>query len=498
MKIVILGGGTAGWIAAASFLKSTTFRDVTVVESSKLPIIGAGEGSTGSLPWFINNGKWPNNCVTERDFLRKTKGTPKLAINLKNWRGDNTNYYSTISASKTRANEIDTGFLGAILRYGRGDKSAIGVPLLENKMSPYLNKNGKIITDLIPYAYHFDGYEAGKYFKDVCLKFGMSVVDSELDTTQFDENGYLKSITLTNGQIIEGDLFIDCTGFNRALIGKTHSRWVSYKDNLPVNAAIPFATDINSRTVIFETLAETMDAGWHWKIPLQHRHGSGYVYCDAFQTYEQSLAEMEKHLGHTIDTHRNIKFECGRYDTIWNKNIVAVGLSSHFLEPLQATSIHISILTMHNLVLHFLKTKEAIKSDVNRNRFNDMVNRTIDDYRDLLQLHYLMGRNDTPFWKFAHNELKITDRNKDIIEISKYRTLNRFDFDAMHGTAGWGVWSHMANNAGLFHKEIIERELQNMGMLSEADIEGKDAYNIYNRMKNDLISMAELFKYLKA
>ena len=498
MKIVIVGGGTAGWITAAFLIKYTNFRDITLIESSNIPIIGAGEGSTGSLPWFINGtDPWPNDVVNELDFLKKVKGTPKIAITLKNWKGDGTKYYSPLAASRTRLNRIDTGFLGTILKYGNGNNASIGAYLLDNKLSPILNRNGRKIKDLIPYSYHFDGHEAGKYFKDICLKFGVKVIDSEVVDLAFDENAFLSNIKLSNGQKLNGDLFFDCSGFSRVLIGKTQNKWISFKDNLPTNSAIPFSKEISSKNVNFETLAETMNSGWMWQIPLQHRYGCGYVYCDEFQNFDKSVEELEKHLGNKIEPIKHIKFEAGRFDKTLNKNIIAIGLSSHFLEPLQATSIHIAINTLTLFVLHFLKTKDSLKSEVNENNFNKLINITIDDYRDLLQMHYLMGRCDTPFWKFVKNELVITDKNKELFEIAKYRIPNTLDFNPTHGAVGWGLWTHMIDNVGLFKKELIVEELKNYNKEAEAEREAYHVFETFNKLKNDIIPASEYFKYLK-
>ncbi|MEY4332395.1 MAG: Cyanophage [Bacteroidota bacterium] len=497
MKIVIVGGGTAGWVTAAMIYKYRKDIEVTVVESSKIPIIGAGEGSADSLTWFINE-PWPNNVVNELDFMRKTKATPKLAINLKNWKGDGTSIYSPIHSSGTATLPVDKLVLASILEYGKSDMASLNSWILKDNLSPFDKQHKKLSQQIANYAYHFDGYEVGKYFKNICLKFGVKIIDSEVEDLIFDENENLKNVKLTNGEVLQSDLWIDCTGFNRVLMSKTKNKWISFKEELPVNAAIPFSDKISSNNVKFETVAETMNAGWLWKIPLHDRYGCGYVYCDEFQTYEQSLSELNSKLKYDIEPLKNIKFDCGRYENIWYKNIVAIGLSSHFLEPLQATSIHISILSATNLVLHSLKSKESIYSNSNVNTFNKTLNTVIDDYKDLLQMHYLSGREDTPFWKFAKNEIKISDANKDKIEISKYRLLNNLDVSNAHGTCSWVVWSHIFDNAGLFKKEFIQAEINRLKKLNDGDIQLKSLSFYYNnKVKPYLLSAGEMFKYLK-
>jgi tryptophan halogenase len=497
MKVVIVGGGTAGWVTAAMIYKYRTDIDVTVVESSKLPIIGAGEGSADSLTWFINE-PWPNDVVTEMDFLKKTKATPKLAINLKNWKGDGSSLYSPISPSSTASLPIDKLFLASILKYGKSDKASFNSWILDDNLSTFDKKYKKVSPQMANHAYHFDGNAVGKYFKDVCIKFGVTIIDAEVEDLLFDENENLKDVKLTNGEIIQSDLWIDSTGFNRALMSKTNNKWISFKAQLPVNAAIPFSTDVSSFNVRFETLAETLNSGWLWKIPLQERNGCGYVYCDGFQSYDESVNELRTKLRHDINPIKHIKFDCGRYENTWYKNIVSIGLSSHFLEPLQATSIHIAIFTATNLVLHSLKSKESILNEANVKGFNKRVNVVIDDYKDLLQMHYLSGRQDTPFWKFVKNEIKISDANKDRIEISKHRLLNNLDVSTEHGTGGWGVWSHIFDNAGLFDRDMIKRELYRLKKLNDGDVQLKSMSSYYsNKLKFELLSAGEMFKYLK-
>ena len=494
MKIVIVGGGTAGWMTAAMIVKHTTDNDVTVIDSSKIGIIGAGEGSTGSLPWFIRH-PWPDNSVTELDFLRKTKGTIKLGINFKNWKGDGTNKYSPIHASETDSEFMDTAFLGAIVRYGRGDYSSLHALLMEDNLGTFKKENGRIVQGLGNHTYHFDGVEVGKYFKDWCTARGVTHIDSEVDDVQFDEKEFLKSIKLSNGQTIESEFWFDCSGFNRVLMSRTKNKWISYKEYLPTNTAIPFSTDISSKTVKFETEATALDNGWMWKIPLQHRHGCGYVYCDGFTNENKAVDELEKHLGHKVEPIKKINFEAGRYDKLWYNNIVAVGLSSCFLEPLQATSIHMSLTTSAQLILNKLRGDKPYYKDADS--YNNIVNIIIDDYKDLVQMHYLTKRQDTPFWKFITNELKVTDRNKEFFEISKHRLINGLDMPVMYGTAGYPIWCHILENAGLYDRDMALRELNKYGAYNKAMTEMDRLKMVYKRLKNEMVSNEEFFKYLK-
>jgi tryptophan halogenase len=497
MKIVIVGGGTAGWITAAMWIKETIGHDITVVESSKIGIIGAGEGSTGSMPWFIRD-KWPDNIVNEIDFLKKTKATLKMAIRMKNWKGDGTSYYSPFHGSPTDGHPIDTAMLGSILKYGRSDYASLHSWMLDDGLTTFRKVNGRIVQGFENHSYHFDGVEVGKYFKDICVKRGVKVIDSVVDDLTFDDTEFLKSVKLTNGETIEADMWFDCSGFAKVLMGKTKNKWISYKNHLPCNSAITFSDDISSKTVRFETLSETMNAGWMWKIPLQQRHGCGYVYCDEYQTYEESLAEIEAKVGRKITPLNHIKFEAGKYEKIWYKNIACIGLSGHFLEPLQATSIHISIMTASVIVYHCLKNKESLRSEYNRDSLNRLCDNMIEDSKDFIQMHYFAGRQDTPFWKFMNNGVEIAEKNKKYIDISQTRSLGLFDFAQTHGSPGYPLWCHIIDAAGLYKKDIIESELISLNRMNEAQDELKRMMKHYDKIKKELVPTEEMFKYLKA
>lgn len=495
MKIVIVGGGTAGWITAAMLKKYTAFDDIVVVDSSKIPIIGAGEGSTGSLPWFIND-FWPDGSVNEIDFLRKTKGTIKLGINLKNWKGDGKQIYSPFHGSPTDVQFVDTAFYGSILKYDRSDYASMHSWMLDDNLTTFRKEGTRIVQGLANHSYHFDGVEVGKFFKEWCTKRGVKCIDSEVDEVIFDDTDNLDYIKLSNGDKLKAKLWFDCSGFARILMSKTKNNWISYKNHLPTTTAIPFSDTIDTKKVRFETLAEALNSGWMWKIPLQQRHGCGYVFCDAFQSVEKSIEELETHLGKKIEPIKVINFDAGRYENIWHKNIVAVGLSSHFLEPLQATSIHISITSLFNLIFNYLKGETYTENDTQS--FNKLVNTIIDDYKDFIQMHYLAGRDDTPFWKFIKNELEISDKNKNLIEIAKHRSITLSDIDQTRGTAGYALWCHILYNSNLYDKKIIEKELNHYKKYNASFDEILKLKMGYNKLKQQLVPNEELLKHLKA
>jgi len=494
MKIVIVGGGTAGWITAAMWVKYTKDYDITVIESTKIGIIGAGEGSTGALPWLIRDA-WPDNSINEIDFLRKTKGTLKLGINLIDWKGDGTQIYSPFHGSPTDTKAVDTAFLGSILKYDRGDMASMHSWMLRDKLTTFRKDGTRIVQGFQNHSYHFDGVEVGKFFKEWCIKRGVKHIDAEVENTVFDGRDYLQSISLSNGESVESNFWFDCSGFARVLMSKTKNKWISYKEHLPCNTAIPFSTDVSSRTVKFETEAYARDNGWSWKIPLQHRHGNGYVFCDGFTTEDKAIQELEKKLGHKVEPIKTIKFDPGRWDRVWYNNIVAVGLAQNFLEPLQATSIHTSIISVANLIFHYLKGEVPYFRDVVE--YNNSIAMMIDDYKDFIQMHYLTGRKDTPFWKFITNELKISDKNHYLKNASRFRVITKMDIQNTHGSAGYPLWSYILHNSDCYVEDIIKTELHHFGNYNECMTEIQKLEKGYNNVKSSLVTNEELFKYLK-
>ena len=460
MKIVIVGGGTAGWLASLYFARfnNSGKNEIVVIESSKIPIIGAGEGSTGVLPRVIKNnfGKFG---ISEIDFLNNTEATLKLGINLKDWNGIGTQFYSPVQPSDTTMSSIDIDLLVSMVNGNYYDSSPSGHLMAEGYSS--FNSNKKDTT--AGHSYHFDAYKVGQYFKSVATKNGVKCIDTEiLSLNKNSLNGELDSVETTIGNI-SADMWIDCSGFSRILINEMGGGWISWKDYLPVNGAIPYIHNYEKNEVPnLETLAWAMPNGWMWQIPTQQRYGCGYVYSDMFTTYDKAVDELKKTTGRDIEPLRNLKFECGRLKNIWVKNVVAVGLAAGFVEPLEATSIHATIIQLDLLLsnsMNFLVDKKDVVYDSNINRYNTFIGNLFDDIKDLIQMHYITEREDSEFWKYCKYEMKRTDKVKEILEICKHRSPSMLDFGLYHGNAGWGVWCWTLIGLGHLTKETAQRTI---------------------------------------
>jgi len=474
MKLVIVGGGTAGWLAASAFLASDIRRtesnlpkklDITVIESDVIPIIGAGEGSTGILADWINK-KLAILGINEMDFLYNTNATLKLGIKFKDWKQIGHQYLSPIQPTETTNYNLDRDIM-AFASFGEYHNASAAGYLLANEYSSYRKNKG-----LLPlHAFHFDAHKVGQYLKEKCIKHGVKHLKGTINQLNIDkENGFLKSVNIKeNDKKIDAEIWIDASGFSKILIGNLDSGWVSYKEQLPTNSAIPYLYE-HDENVLAETLAWAQKNGWMWQIPTQERYGCGYVYSDNFTTYDKAIEELIQNTKRKIEPIRNLKFEAGRVEKFWNKNVVAIGLASGFLEPLQATSIHSTIVQIDLFAYHYFNSHiEDIDFISSPNDYNNKIIKMWDDFRDLLQVHYITEREDSEFWKYCKYELKKTEKVESILNICKKRPPSAWDFDLYHGAATWGVWCWTIYGLGLVDKNTIDKTLINYALYDESE-----------------------------
>jgi len=422
---VIVGGGTAGWITA--FIVQDELRRkkiparVSVVEPSKIPTVGVGEATTAAFRVFLQSFK-----IDEQEFLRKTEASFKLGIRHEDWRKKGVTYYGPIDdphqvIAPPPGAPSDYLNVYAVAAGRKVQDMHLFQPLLEEWKAPYaLRPDGSMIP-LGPfhYAFHFDQALVGRFLNSKSK--GVEVIDGVVASVERDTtNGGIRSITLDTGLKVEGDFFFDCTGFHKRLIVKElGAPWKSYAHELPVNRALPFWIEHDPEKGIPNyTRAWAQESGWMWQIPTQTRFGCGYVYSDEFCTPEQAKLEVERVLGHEIEVRSDIRFQIGRIETPWMANVLAVGLSSSFLEPLESTSIHGTIVQMMLFARRFLK-RPAEMNDDDRADYNQRIGRQVDDFRTFVNTHYLTQRDDTPFWREVR-EHRIHPETKERLERWKH------------------------------------------------------------------------------
>lgn len=455
MKIVICGGGTSGWLSALFLSYLAPNNKYTLIESSSIGTIGVGEGSTGLLRDVIR-GNIYDFGLKEHDFFLKTDAVPKLGIEFNNW--GSKSYISPIDGSSTSAFEIDYSALVAISR-GDGPEFASrqGIRAIIGNI-PYGNLE-EMWNGNLGGAYHFDGVKLGNYLKDHVMKTrdNIKVIDSEIESIESESN-IVSEIKLSNSEIISDvDLVVDCLGLD-SIFNKTIDKgWVDYSKHLPVDSAIVFRKNNEN---ISETKALTdataMKNGWMFKIPVANRYGCGYIYSSQFCSEDDARKELEDE-GYDITESKKISFKSGRLKEIWKGNVVAMGLSSGFLEPLQATSLHTTISHLTHL------SKSVVACDpknlsTQASGYNTFANQHYDSFVDFINLHYQCDRKDTDFWKYMTTKSK-TKKVKEIIDTCKGRLPFRKDYESFDGSAS-DLWSATLHGLDIIDKQVGRKQLK--------------------------------------
>lgn len=431
-KYVVVGGGTAGWISALYLRKYFPGASITLVESKEIGILGAGEGSTPQIIEMFNELNVP---IT--GLIKNTKATIKNGIKFTNWNGDGKHYYHNfaripmfdINCATIIGSPVSTVALECI---GEG-KNLSNVELTamlneQNKTSFYL-KNGTI-KDIDPmanfdnigyYALHFNAVSLADHLKSIGVTRNIKVIEGKVIDINSKDNGDISCLVLDNGTKVNCSFVFDCTGFARLIIGKHYnSEWDSYKNNLPVNRAIPFTMSVDANYIPPYTESIAMKYGWAWKIPVQDRYGCGYVFDSRLVSDEDAKQEVHKLCGKVTDIPRVFSFEPGAYKKTWIKNCVAIGLAAGFIEPLEATSIWSQIVGLRTFVTCIRGLTHNDQNSVEY--YNKHNNDVAEGILGFVYFHYLTKRTDTTFWtNFAKNNttpsLLKSFTNRDVIQL---------------------------------------------------------------------------------
>ncbi|MBB3169629.1 tryptophan 7-halogenase [Simiduia aestuariiviva] len=435
-NLVILGGGTAGWITASLMAKVLgKVINITLVESDKIGTVGVGEAT---IPPIINFNQALG--LDEQAFLKATKGTIKLGIQFEHWHKQGASYMHAFGSigknfpfcdfhhfwRKHQLQGKDTNFWDFSLNY----QAAI-----HNKFAPLANIQGTNLPGL-SYAYHFDAGLYAQYLRQYSESKGVRRIEGTVKEVGVNaESGHIERLLLDDGQQIAGDLFVDCTGMSGLLIKKTlQTGYIDWSHWLPCDRAIAVPSSAQHPIAPY-TRSIAHAAGWQWRIPLQHRTGNGLVFSSQHWSDAEAEAALMNNLdGEPLAVPKVIPFTTGRRAQQWNKNVVSIGLSSGFLEPLESTSIHLIQSAATRLIKCF--PHNGIKT-ADIQAFNQQSIVEIERIRDFIILHYkATERDDSPFWRQCR-EMEIPDTLAEKIELFRATGKVFRDFDDLFTEAAW-------------------------------------------------------------
>lgn len=395
-RIVIAGGGTAGWMAAAALGKTLGgFANVTLVESDAIGSIGVGESTIPPMRTY-------NNLldISEAEFMRATNATFKLGIEFDDWRRIGDRYFHSFGT--TGKDHWSAGFQHFWLNgQERGHDRSYDDYCLE-LVAAYAQKFAHLPGDGLNYSYQLDSTRYAAFLRDLAERQGVVRREGKIASVERGEGSRITGLTLEDGTHIEGDFFVDCTGFRALLIGDTlASEFEDWTHWLPCDRAIAVQTKSVGPPVSY-TRAMAHDSGWQWRIPLQHRVGNGIVYCSQYLSDDAARARLLGNIeGETTTEPRLLTFRAGVRRKQWVANCLAVGLSGGFMEPLESTSIHLIQRAVLRL-LRMLPMSEISERDIAE--FNDQHLQDMLQIRDFIILHYkATERGDSPFWRYVRD-----------------------------------------------------------------------------------------------
>jgi tryptophan halogenase len=436
-ELVVVGGGTAGWLTALYAKTIFPEHSVSVIESSKIGILGAGEASTPILVSVFDFLKIPTS-----DIIKKTKATIKNTAKFSNWAKDGSYFYhpfeyldKNISEqyypdSRNLFYELDTNkyhIYASLLEDEMSDYCLIN-KICDNNKVPFV-KNQRVSENIIGHfdqvsnwSLNFDASLLANYLQEVAKERGIQHYDGIVNKINVDADDKIVSLTLDDNRDIPSHFVFDCTGFDRLVVGKFYkSTWKSYGEFLPTKKAIPFFLDTDNDLFPYIE-ARAMDYGWMWKTPLQHRYGCGYAFDSDQISEDDAKKEIDDILGFEVFSPKTFSFEPGVYESVWIKNAMAVGLSAGFVEPLEATAI---MQTVFQLSRFFSDKNNIETNDIfTKNRFNAIYVKESEEILDYIYLHYVTDKENTKFWKNFTKHNKVPEFVQYVFDTIKRRPLS--------------------------------------------------------------------------
>lgn len=446
-NIVIVGGGTAGWMTAAALGRLLQHHPckVILVESTDIPSVGVGEATIPPIRLFNQMLK-----INESEFLKATNGTFKLGIDFINWKKQQHSYFHPFGRYGADIDAVPFHqYWRKLNRMGEGGElQEYSLPTIAAKMGRFgLPPNDpRSVLSNISYAYHFDAGLYAQFLRQYATKRGVERLErTVVDTVLKPENDFIDKIIFDDGSDLSADFFIDCTGFQGLLIEKAlktgYEDWSNY---LPCNRAVAVPCESVSAPLPY-TKSTAQNAGWQWRIPLQHRVGNGYVYCSEFCSEDEATSTLLANIeGKPLSEPKFLKFTTGKRKKFWNKNCLAIGLAAGFMEPLESTSIHLIQTAIAKLMTVF---PDNSFDQVDIDEYNRLAETEFLRIRDFLILHYkATERIENPLWQYTKN-MAIPDSLQHKLNLYKSRgRVFRYDDELFSDTS----WVAVFEGQGIF------------------------------------------------
>jgi tryptophan halogenase len=462
-RVVIVGGGTAGWMAAV-YLNRYLIRQktkVVLVESPTLGTIGVGEATIPSLVHFV---RLMN--LDENEFMRRCSATYKLAIRFDDWVRPGTTYWHPFGICP-RLEGYDLFHFWFKRRLDAGEPLAysdysIQIQLSVAEKAPRPFNGATPVTDSGSYAYHLDASAFGEYLKEIATSEGVQHVFGDVQDVAIDPRGDIASLDIGGGRSLAGDLFIDATGFRGRLIEQAlGDPWIDWSRYMLCDRAVALPLPRSGAFPPY-TLSTALAAGWRWQIPLSSRTGSGYVYSSAHLSEDAATQALIARSGlrrERAADPRQLKIRVGRRQNFWFRNCVSVGLASGFVEPLESTGIHLIQAAVMSLI-EFLPDRDI--NDALRRAFNARMAEVYDEVRDFIVLHYFLAGREEPFWRDARS-VPLPDTLREILAI--YEETGRIENPRLRLFPEPSYFSILTGNGRLPRRPITVADTANVAEL---------------------------------
>lgn len=452
--IIIVGGGSAGWMAAATLIKCFPNKNITLIESPNIPTVGVGESTIGQIRGWLKL-----LDIKDEDFIPHTDASLKLSIKFTDFYKKGQSFHYPFGQSNIDGNYAGTNDWWLKKSLYPETPNSDYADCIYPQMA-LVNENK--FKDDVPYAYHFDATKFGIWLRDhYCIPKGVKHLKEDVWSIEQDDNG-IQSLN----QKYTADLFIDCTGFKSLLLGETlKEEFISYNDLLPNNTAwatkLPYTN--KKKQLVGYTNCTAIENGWVWNIPLWNRMGTGYVYSDKFVDDDTALNQLQNHLGTKELDFKKIKMRVGIHKRLWVKNVAAIGLSAGFIEPLESNGLF----TVHEFLLELIRNLQREKvSQWDRDNFSYTCRQIYTNFAEFVASHYALShRDETQYWKYMMNKewsLDLTNRiNPVTVGFVKNVIKRNFDYEHDNNDSGFHTIAAGMNWAPTDLNTIIRKSYNN-------------------------------------